>query len=97
MRSSVLLLASALLLSCEWTGYYAPPPAVASQDVDLATVQRGRRLFAQRCIECHTLPPIWRYRTEEWPQIVNSMAHRAALTPAEREAITAYILAIRAR
>ncbi|HET9418448.1 MAG TPA: cytochrome c [Chthoniobacterales bacterium] len=95
MRFSILLPGIALLTSCQWTRYYTPPP-IAQRTVDLALVQKGRRLFAQRCIECHTLPPVWRYQAEDWPQIVNSMAHRAALTSGEREAIIAYILAARA-
>ncbi|HYY12920.1 MAG TPA: hypothetical protein VE758_00645 [Chthoniobacterales bacterium] len=96
MRFSILLLGIALLTSCQWTRYYTPP-AVVEGNVDLTLVQRGRRLFARRCIECHTLPPIWRYQAEDWPQIVNSMAHRAALRPTEREAIVAYVLAARGR
>ena len=48
-----------------------------------------------RCIECHTLPPLWHYAVEDWPNIINSMAHRASLKPAERDAIVAYILAVR--
>jgi len=58
-------------------------------------LREGRRLFVHRCIECHTLPPLWRYGTEDWPEIVNSMSHRASLKPAEREAVIAYILAVR--
>lgn len=68
------------------------PPIVTNEHVDLA---QGRELFAQRCIECHTLPPVWHYSREEWPRIVDSMAHRASLRPNEREAILAYILAAR--
>jgi hypothetical protein len=95
MRLSLLLLSFGLLTSCQWARYYTPPPALAPRNVDLAVVQKGRRLFAQRCIECHALPPVWRYDSEEWPRIVNAMAHRAALTSTDREAIVAYILAIR--
>jgi mono/diheme cytochrome c family protein len=95
MRLSILLLVVVLLASCQWTRYYTPPPAIAQRNVDFAIVKKGRWLFVQRCIECHTLPSVWHYRAEDWPQIVNSMAHRAALRPAEREAIIAYILAVR--
>jgi cytochrome c2 len=95
-----LFLASLILVSCE-TSNYAPPVTSAmtrstsrtKQDVDL---KRGRTLFVHRCIECHTLPTIWRYSREDWPQIVNSMSHRASLKPAERDAVIAYILAVRA-
>jgi hypothetical protein len=63
--------------------------------VDVATLREGRRLLVRRCIECHTLTPLWHYRIEDWPNIVNSMSHRATLKPAERDAIVAYILAVR--
>jgi hypothetical protein len=38
---------------------------------------------------------LWRYSTEDWPEIVDSISHRANLKSAEREAIVAYILAVR--
>jgi len=74
---------------------YLPPVVTTSQNphLDLSTLQRGRVLFAQHCIECHTLPPVHRYSRDEWPHIVNSMAERASLRRSERDAILAYILA----
>jgi len=90
-----------VLLGCE-TANYVPPvtPAMVSaipskQRVDMQILDRGRKLFVHRCIECHTLPPIWKYTREDWPQIVNDMSHQASLKPEEREAIIAYILAAR--
>jgi hypothetical protein len=99
-KLSMLVVLGCLLVSCESTNYV---PAVTSQmatakkgqHVDLATLREGRTLFVHRCIECHTLPLLWHYRTEDWPGIVDSMSHRASLKPAEREAIVAYILAVR--
>jgi hypothetical protein len=89
------------LSSCSTTRF-APPPvtveltrAETRQHADIGTLRKGRALFVHRCIECHTLPPFWHYRTEDWPEIVNSMSHRASLKPAERDAIIAYILAVR--
>src|SRR5712692_4573492 len=99
---SIFAVSAALFVSCESTSYYTPPVitskmarARSGQSVDLATLQKGRKLFVHRCIECHSLPPVWHYRIEDWPPIENSMAHRASLKPAEREAIIAYILAVR--
>lgn len=97
---SIFVVLACLLASCELTNYV---PRVTSQmasvkkgqHVDLAMLREGRTLFVHRCIECHTLPALWRYNTEDWPEIVNSMSHRASLKPAEREAIIAYILAVR--
>jgi hypothetical protein len=90
------------LLSCQSLNY-APPvtsqmtAAKTGQHVDLPTLREGRTLFVHRCIECHTLPPLWHYRKEDWPEIVNSMSQRASLNPAERDAIISYILAVRAQ
>jgi hypothetical protein len=99
-KVSIFVVLACLLLSCGLTNYIPPvtsqmATAGHGQHVDLATLQEGRRLFAHRCIECHTLPVLWHYRIEDWPEIVNSMSHRASLKPAEREAVIAYIVAVR--
>ena len=96
----IFVVLACLLLSCEAINYVPPVTSqMASprkgQHVDLAMLREGRTLFVHRCIECHTLPVLWRYSTEDWPDIVDSMSHRASLKPAEREAIVAYILAVR--
>jgi len=99
-KVSIFLVLTCLLLGCGLTNYI---PSVTSQmattrkgqHVDLAILREGRTLFAHRCIECHTLPVLWHYSTQDWPEIVNSMSHRASLKPADREAIVAYILAVR--
>jgi mono/diheme cytochrome c family protein len=104
-RLSILTISAVCLFcGCESARYYTPPVATSEmargrsgQDVDLASLQKGRVLFAHRCIQCHTAPAIWYYSAEDWPLIVNSMAHRASLKPAERDAIIAYILAVRAQ
>jgi hypothetical protein len=90
-----------LIIGCESTTNYVPAvtPEMAvgkkEKQVNLATLNKGRTLFVHRCIECHTLPPLWHYTTQDWREIVNSMSHRASLSPAEREAIVAYIIAVR--
>jgi mono/diheme cytochrome c family protein len=98
-----LFLAALILVSCESTNYVplATPQMAAATSrkgthVDVTKLREGRTLFVHRCIECHTLPPIWKYSREDWPRIVNSMSHRANLKPAERDAVIVYILAVRA-
>ena len=83
---------------------FAPPPITtelvrtgSGQHADILMLSEGRTLFVSRCIECHTLPPFWHYRAEDWPHIVDTMAERAKLKRAERDAIVAYILAARAQ
>jgi len=103
MRSTTLapIVALGFLIGCE-TSNYVPPvtPQMAATShgkraADVSALERGRQLFAHRCIECHTLPPIWKYSREDWPKIVNDMSHRASLKPEDREAVIAYILAVR--
>jgi hypothetical protein len=99
-KLSIFIVLACLLVSCESTNYVPPvtsqmATAKKGQHVDLTMLRQGRTLFVHRCIECHTLPVLWRYSTEDWPRIVDSMSHRASLKPAEREAIVAYILAVR--
>jgi len=95
-----------LFVGCQLNSYAPAPPVTAQMMAasvrkkayaNLAMLGEGRTLFVHRCIECHTLPPLWRYRNDEWPGIVSSMSHRASLKPAEREAIVAYILAVRSQ
>jgi mono/diheme cytochrome c family protein len=93
MRLSIFAaLLLCLFVSCETSNY---APQIRSTSRNASQLERGRQLFVRRCIECHTLPPIWKYSREDWPEIVNDMSHRASLKPAEREAVIAYILAAR--
>ena len=88
------------LLACESVNYV---PLITQQAdaakkgryVDVATLSKGRALLVHRCIGCHTLPPLWHYRVEDWPEIVDSMSHRANLNAVERDAVVAYIVALR--
>jgi len=96
----IFVVLACLLASCESTNYVPPvtsqmATARKGKHVDPAMLRDGRTLLVHRCIECHTLPPLWHYSVEDWPNIVNSMSHRASLKPAERDAIVAYILAVR--
>jgi len=100
MKMSILFVLACVLASCQLTNYVPPvtsqmATARKGQSVNLAMLHEGRTLFAHRCIECHTLPVVWRYSSKDWPDIVNSMSQRASLKPAEREAIIAYIIAVR--
>jgi hypothetical protein len=101
MTKLLIFLIVAFLCACE--SNYVPPvisqmaAAKKGQRSDVATLRQGRTLLVHRCIECHVLPPLWHYGSEDWPEIVNIMSHRASLTPKERDAIVAYILAVRSQ
>jgi len=96
----VLVAVIAGLLACESVNYVPPvtqqmAAAKKGRHVDVAILREGRTLLVHRCIECHTLPPLWHYSAENWPKIVNTMSQRASLKPAERDALVAYIIAAR--
>jgi hypothetical protein len=100
MKMLGFLVVVACLVACDSINYVpsaTPQMAAATKgrSVDVATLRKGRTLLVHRCIECHTLPPLWHYKIEDWPEIVNSMSHRASLKPADRDAVIAYILAVR--
>jgi hypothetical protein len=107
MKNFAILAAAMICLvdfnSCETTSF-APPPVTAElaregtgQHGDIATLREGRTLFVSRCIECHTLPAVSSHSAQEWPRLIDEMAGRANLKPTEREAVLAYILALRTR
>ena len=89
-----LFLVAFVFVGCETANY--APVVTAPRQAEATMLQRGRRLFVHRCIECHTLPAIWKYSREDWPRIVNDMSHRASLSSGDREAVIGYILAARA-
>ena len=97
-----VLVVLACLMACESTNNVPPvspqmAAATKGRPADVALLRKGRTLLVHRCTTCHTLPPLWHYNTEDWPAIVDSMSHRASLKPAERDAIVAYILAVRSQ
>jgi len=89
------------LSSCGTTSFTPPPvtPELAQtgkgQHGDIAMLREGRALFVHRCIECHTLPAVSSHSAQQWPRLIDEMAGRASLKPAERKAVLAYILAAR--
>jgi hypothetical protein len=89
------------LSSCGTTSF-APPPVTPElartgkgKHGGIAMLREGRALFVHRCIECHTLPAVSSHSAQQWPRLIDEMAGRASLKPAEREAVLAYILAVR--
>jgi cytochrome c5 len=86
-----------LFAACGTTSLDAPPvtAALVGNRRNAQELTLGRNVFVNRCIECHTLPRIHEHTAADWPRIVNKMSARADLTPAEHEALVAYILAVR--
>jgi mono/diheme cytochrome c family protein len=99
-RSIASIIFFVVLVGCQSTSHLPPPvtPQMAvragpKQHVALTTLREGRTLFVSRCIECHTLPSVAEHAAAQWPRLIDEMAGRANLKPAERNAVLAYILA----
>jgi mono/diheme cytochrome c family protein len=65
------------------------------QNADAPTLERGRKIFLNRCIVCHALPDVAHYDPPRIPRFVGWMSHRAHLTPEGKEALTKYLLTVR--
>jgi len=92
-----------ILASGETTLTSAPPVTAAfvragkHKQADAQTLAAGRKVFLNRCIPCHALPEIARYDSERLPGIVNWMSGRAHLTAEQKDALTEYLLTVKAQ
>lgn len=77
----------------------APPPATVADSVASTSqvpredLEKGRAIFSAKCGECHDHPDIGFVSREEWPAIVDRMAGKADLGPADTKLLKDFILA----
>jgi len=69
--------------------------AGAGQSADIATLERGRKIYTTSCTECHVARPIANYSVARWQHYVGIMAPRAGLQSSDRAALEAYVVAAR--
>lgn len=88
--------------SCQSNPREAYPTASAvaarvqhDENVDVATLERGRKIFTTRCTECHVARTIANYSVPEWRHFLSIMAPRAKLRPDDRASVEAYLIAAR--
>ncbi|HEX4666999.1 MAG TPA: hypothetical protein VH207_10390 [Chthoniobacterales bacterium] len=88
--------------SCGTNPNMAFPPAQtvptrtgAGQSANIATLERGRKIYTTSCTECHVARPIAKYSVSQWHHYVGIMAPRAGLTPDDRAAVESYVVAAR--
>ena len=107
MKPVFILIAAAacalILASCEASSQSAPPVNAAflraghQKPSEAGTLEEGRAIFVSRCIACHALPNVTNYDATRIPGIVSFMSQRAHLSPEQRDAVTKYLLAVRAQ
>jgi len=63
----------------------------------LASLEAGRRAFADSCAGCHALPRPEAKSADEWPKVLDEMAHEAKLNSGQRDLIAQFLTAISRR
>lgn len=77
------------------TAYAVAPRVGEGRIADVATLDRGRKIYTTRCTECHVARPIAHYSVAQWHHYVGIMAPRAGLKPQDKAAVEAYVIAAR--
>jgi len=102
--SSALLAVWALLVGgCETIPASAPPitasfiRAGVRAHADAPTLTEGRRLFLNRCIQCHALPHVAKYDPQKLTAILKTMAGRANMNEEQHDALLKYLLTVRSQ
>ena len=54
----------------------------------------GHDLYFGKCTNCHGAKNIAKFPTENWPSIVEDMAHKARITDTEKQAVLQYVTAV---
>lgn len=67
----------------------------AGQSANIATLERGRKIYTTSCTECHVARRIADYSVSQWQHYVGIMAPRAGLAPEDRSALESYVVAAR--
>lgn len=84
-------------------GIYPPGNAELSaiqvnyKEVTMEVLKEGHELYTKgACINCHGAQNIYRYPVGQWIGIIEDMAQKARITEAQKDAVTKYVLAIKA-
>ena len=100
-RVAVVLATTALAAACAAALRHSTPadvtlvsPKWPGTTVD--DLERGRRLYVRRCSGCHTLILPSAHAPDDWPVLVDAMAEKARLKPAEREDVVRFLTAVSA-
>jgi mono/diheme cytochrome c family protein len=92
-----------LVGGCETTPASAPPitasfiRAGVRSHADAPTLTEGRRLFLNRCIQCHALPHVAKYDPQKLTAILKTMAGRANMNEEQHDALLKYLLTVRSQ
>jgi mono/diheme cytochrome c family protein len=102
--ASIAALVAIVLAGCQ-SDLSSTAPAIttafvqagARQNADAPTLTEGRRVYLNRCIQCHALPHVAKYDPVRLKRIVAVMSERASLTPEQHDAVLKYLLTARSQ
>lgn len=61
------------------------------------SLAEGRQIFTDHCNKCHGYPDVNAKEEGEWPHILDEMAGKAKLTPAEKNKVLLFVQASRSQ
>jgi len=85
---SLFVFATCMIMSCNET-LYVP---VSSDKTEQTKLLDGRKLYVQKCSNCHNLYLPERLSDENWNRKLDTMQVRAKINNAERDLIYHYII-----
>jgi mono/diheme cytochrome c family protein len=107
LKTIAFSIATVILVSCG-TSKKAPAPSIIPGDAQLTaikarfpdattqTLSEGYAIYTGACTNCHGQKNIFKRSEESWLHEIDDMSPKAKLTAAQKDALTKYILAMKA-
>ena len=107
IKPVTIILIASIIVSCS-TSKKTPAPniipgdaqvtaiKVKYPDVTLSTLTEGHSIYIGACTNCHGQKNIFKRSEASWLHEIDDMSPKAKLTDAQKDALTKYILAMKA-
>ena len=84
-----------LFIGCMDVTKVAPKVDTLGLEHNIALLEQGRDIYINGCTKCHNAVRITRYPMKQWEEeILPEMILETRLSPAQAEAVTAYVRAV---
>jgi len=94
-KFSLITVFVCLFLGCMDVTKVAPKVNTLGLQQNIALLEQGRDVYINRCTKCHNAVRISRYPLKQWEdKILPEMILESRLSPAQSEAVTAYVRAV---
>lgn len=89
-RSILAFAVLVFLISCT-SALYVPTASQQTESASLTQLQAGRKLYIQKCGNCHTLHLPEQYSKAQWQHFLDEMQQKASINNLEKEQILLYL------